>query len=101
MRQMLSEQEIRDNGAAIPPNLIALAHTESNTAYLRHCAKRRLKPHPARFPEELPEYFIRMLTDNEPCINDVHSAYKTSIACFAAMEAAQRRRVVDIKEMER
>ena len=52
-----------DRGAAIPPNLIALANTESNTAYLRYCQARGIKPHPARFPAELPEYFIRMLTD--------------------------------------
>lgn len=38
------------NGAAIPPNLIALAHTESNSAHIRYCTERGLKPHPARFP---------------------------------------------------
>lgn len=53
----------RNNGAAIPPNLIALAHTESNGQYLRYCKELEIKPHPARFPAELPEYFIRMLTD--------------------------------------
>ncbi len=52
-----------DNGAAIPPNLITLPHTESNTGYQRYCKDMDIKPHPARFPSELPEYFIRMLTD--------------------------------------
>ena len=52
-----------DNGAAIPPNLIALAHTESNSYYLRYCKEKDIEPHPARYPSELPEYFIRMLTD--------------------------------------
>ena len=52
-----------DNGAAIPPNLIAIPNTESNSFYLRYCKENGLKPHPARFPAELPEYFIRMLTD--------------------------------------
>jgi len=52
-----------DNGAAIPPNLIALANTESNGQYLRFCKEQGIKPHPARYPGELPEYFIRMLTD--------------------------------------
>jgi hypothetical protein len=52
-----------DNGAAIPPNLIALANTESNSFYLRYCRERDIEPHPARYPSELPEYFIRMLTD--------------------------------------
>jgi DNA modification methylase len=52
-----------DNGASIPPNLIAIAHTESNSGYLRYCKDQGLDPHPARFPADLPEYFIRMLTD--------------------------------------
>ena len=52
-----------DNGAAIPPNLIAIPNTESNSFYLRYCEENGFKPHPARFPAELPEYFIRMLTD--------------------------------------
>lgn len=52
-----------NNGAAIPPNLIALPNTESNSSYLRYCKERGLNVHPARFPLELPEFFIRMLTD--------------------------------------
>jgi site-specific DNA-methyltransferase (cytosine-N4-specific) len=59
-----------DNGAAIPPNLIALAHTESNSAYIRYCTKIGLKPHSARFPVELPEFFIRMLTDDGDLVVD-------------------------------
>ena len=52
-----------DNGAAIPPNLIAIPNTESNSFYLRYCKEHGFKPHPARYPAELPEYFVRMLTD--------------------------------------
>jgi DNA modification methylase len=52
-----------DNGGSIPPNLIAVAHTESNSAYIRYCIEKGLKPHPARYPSEIPEFFIRMLTD--------------------------------------
>lgn len=59
----ISEKFSTDNGAAIPPNLIAIPHTESNSHYLRYCKAQELDPHPARFPAELPEYFIRMLTD--------------------------------------
>lgn len=59
----ISEKFARDNGAAIPPNLIAVAHTESNTRYLRFCSAHHLTPHPARFPTDIPEFFVRMLTD--------------------------------------
>lgn len=59
----ISQNFARNNGAAIPPNLIALPNTESNSWYLRYCNEKDIKPHPARFPAALPEYFIRMLTD--------------------------------------
>lgn len=59
-----------DNGAAIPPNLLAIANTESNSPYLRYCRDKGLKPHPARFPLEMPEFFIRMLTDESDSVLD-------------------------------
>ncbi len=66
----ISEKFSVDNGAAIPPNLLAIAHTESNSAYLRYCKAKGIEPHPARFPAELPEFFIRMLTDPGDVIID-------------------------------
>ncbi len=59
----ISKKFIIDNKAAIPPNLIALANTESNSHYLRYCSEHGIKPHPARYPAGIPEYFIRMLTE--------------------------------------
>lgn len=59
----ISEKFAVDNGASIPPNLIAIPNTESNSSYMRFCKEKGIKAHPARFPAALPEYFIRMLTD--------------------------------------
>jgi predicted dehydrogenase len=36
------------------------------------------------------DHFVRMLADGVPSLNDVHSAYRTSAACFAAMASARR-----------
>ncbi|MCP4359393.1 MAG: site-specific DNA-methyltransferase [Chloroflexi bacterium] len=66
----ISDKFQRDNGGAIPPNLIAIPNTESNSYYLRYCKEHNIKPHPARFPSRLPEYFIRMLTDTGDTIFD-------------------------------
>lgn len=52
-----------DKGGAIPPNLLQLSHTESASKYLRYCKIAEVKPHPARFPKELPSFFIKFLTD--------------------------------------
>ena len=59
----ISKKFSRDNGASIPPNLIAVANTESNSRYLRYCSENGIRAHPARFPATLPEYFVRMATD--------------------------------------
>ena len=66
----ISENFARNNGAAIPPNLIAVANTESNSRYLRYCEAHNLRPHPARFPGLIPEYFMQMLTDEGDLVVD-------------------------------
>jgi len=66
----ISEKFSRGHGSAIPPNLIAVPNTESNSYYLRYCKENGLKPHPARFPSVIPEYFIRMLTDEGDMVVD-------------------------------
>lgn len=50
--------------------------------------------------DKLMDHFIALLADNVPCLNDVDSAYRTSLVCFAAMESAKQGRMVTIKEMD-
>lgn len=59
-----------NNGAAIPPNLIAIANTESQSEYVEYCNAQGMKLHPARFPEDLPGFFIKMLTDEGDTVFD-------------------------------
>ena len=59
----ISDNFSRDNRGAIPPNLLELANTDSNSTYLRRCREVGIKPHPARFPHGLPEFFIQFLTE--------------------------------------
>jgi len=66
----ISDNFSRDNKAAIPPNIIALPNTESNSYYMRYCRDRGLPMHPARFPAELPEFFVRMVTDKNDLVFD-------------------------------
>lgn len=51
-----------DRGGSIPPNVLEFSNTESNSHYLTECRRRGMKPHPARFPVALPDFFIRFLT---------------------------------------
>ncbi len=66
----ISDNFSRDNKGAIPPNLLELANTDSNSNYLRKCREHGIKPHPARFPHGLPEFFIKFLTDPGDLIVD-------------------------------
>ena len=66
----ISDKFSVDNGAAIPPNLIAAANTESNSRYLRYCEEQGVPPNPARFPAVIPEFFIRMLTEPQDLVLD-------------------------------
>lgn len=59
----ISEKFGKHNGGSVPPNLLALANTESNGHYQDYCREKGLPIHPARYPAILPEYFIRLLTD--------------------------------------
>lgn len=52
----------QDNGGALPSDVLTLAHSASNDAYLRHCRAHGLTPHPARMPEGLAEQMIAMMT---------------------------------------
>ena len=60
----------KNNGGSIPPNLLAVANTESSGFYTNYCKKNNLKIHPARFPAAIPDYFIRFLTDKKDLVID-------------------------------
>lgn len=68
----------KDNGGAIPPNLLQIPNSESNGAYLRGCKAMKLAAHPARFPAKLPEFFIRLLTDPGDLVVDIFAGSNTT-----------------------
>ncbi|NUO79102.1 site-specific DNA-methyltransferase [candidate division KSB1 bacterium] len=74
----ISENFSRDNDGAIPPNLLTIANTESNSSYLKKCREAGIKPHPARFPAEFAEFFIKFLTDEQDCVLDPFAGSNTT-----------------------
>jgi site-specific DNA-methyltransferase (cytosine-N4-specific) len=67
-----------DNGGAIPSNLLTYPNTDSNSLYLRLCKRFGMTRHPARFPEALPEFFIRFLTDPGDLVVDIFAGSNTT-----------------------
>lgn len=78
----------RDNGGAIPSNLLQIPNTESNGQYLTGCKAVGIEPHPARFPAKLPEFFIRFLTRPGDLVVDIFGG---SCTTGQVAEAEERR----------
>ena len=74
----ISDKFNTDNGGAIPPNVLELANTESNSLYMRRCKELGLKPHPARYPREFADFFIKFLTDKGDTVLDPFSGSNTT-----------------------
>jgi len=74
----ISRRFADNNGGAIPSNLLQIPNTESNSPYQRHCATVGVKPHPARFPEKLPTFFIEFLTDSGDTVLDIFAGSNTA-----------------------
>jgi site-specific DNA-methyltransferase (cytosine-N4-specific) len=78
----------KDNGGAIPSNLLQIPNSESNGQYLAGCKMVGVKQHPARFPAKLPEFFVRFLTDPGDVVLDFFAGSNTT---GAVAEAEGRR----------
>lgn len=74
----ISEGFNKDNGGAIPSNLLQIPNTESNSQYLRFCKLVGAAGHPARFPAKLPEFFIKFLTDEGDLVLDIFAGSNTT-----------------------
>lgn len=67
-----------DQGGAIPSNVIQRGNNQSNSGYFKRLKEAGMKPHPARFPEALPEFFFRFLTDPNDVVVDPFAGSNTT-----------------------
>ena len=74
----ISDKFGKDNGGAIPPNLLELANTNSNGQYQKRCREIGIKPHPARFPEGFSDFFIKFLTKENEIVLDPFTGSNTT-----------------------
>jgi hypothetical protein len=93
----ISDKFQRDNGGSIPPSLLTFANTESNSYYLRRCKEEGIKPHPARLPQALPEFFINFLTKPGDLVIDPFAGSK--LTGVAAESLGRRWISVELDEM--
>lgn len=60
---VVGEGFTRDAGGAIPPNLLVVSNTSNDKTYVQGCRSMGLEPHPARFPSDIPAFFVEFLTE--------------------------------------
>jgi DNA modification methylase len=84
-------------GGSIPPNIVEeelpttmlkLGNNAANDSYTERCKMAGMKIHPARFPAALPEFFIKLLTDEGDLVLDPFAGSNTT---GAVAEKLQRR----------
>lgn len=67
-----------NKGGSIPPNLIECGNNESNSSYIKKSKELGQKVHPARYPAELPRFFIEFLTDKGDTVLDPFAGSNTT-----------------------
>jgi site-specific DNA-methyltransferase (cytosine-N4-specific) len=73
----ISDSFDKENDGSLPNNLLEIANTQSNTKYLRACRELDVSPHPARFPPQLPKFFLKMLTEEGDIVLDIFAGSNT------------------------
>lgn len=69
---------LKNNGGAIPSNVLTFANTMNSDAYQTYCRKHDLQLHPARMPIELAKFFIKFLTSPGDLILDPFGGSNTT-----------------------
>jgi DNA modification methylase len=85
-----------DHGGAIPPNLLEISNTGNDRDYLQACKKRGLRAHPARFPADIPDFFIRLLTEPGDLVLDPFAG--SNVTGAVAESLGRRWLSVDVDE---
>jgi DNA modification methylase len=85
-----------NNKGAIPPNLLAVANTSSSDPYVKYCKEKDIKIHDARFPRQIPEYFIRLTTNENDMVVDPFCG--SGITAKVASDLKRKWLCIDLKK---
>lgn len=71
-----------------PESMMKMGNNAANDAYTMRCKADGMKIHPARFPAQLPKFFIKMLTESDDVVLD---PFAGSLTTGAVAEELERR----------
>lgn len=77
---------LKNNGGAIPSNVLTYANTLSSDPYLTYCREGGIPLHPARMPKDLAKFFIKFLTSTDDVVLDPFGGSNTTGAAAEELE---------------
>lgn len=77
---------LKNNGGAIPSNVLTYANTLNSDSYHTYCRQNNLQMHPARMPSELANFFIKFLTEPGDIVLDPFGGSNTTGAAAEDLE---------------
>jgi site-specific DNA-methyltransferase (cytosine-N4-specific) len=70
----------------IPDDMLKFGNNSANDLYTKKCKEAGIKIHPARFPAALPEFFIKLLTQESDLVLDPFSGSNTTGSVSESLE---------------
>lgn len=86
-----------NRGGSIPSNVLIAANTTSKDSYIKYCKDNDIDIHPARMPKEIPEFFIKLLTDEGDLVLDPFAGSNTT----GAVSESLKRRWISVEATEK
>ena len=69
---------LKDNGGSIPSNVLIAANTLSGDQYTSYCRLQKIPLQPSRMPKDIPDFFIRFLTEENDIVLDPFAGSNTT-----------------------
>lgn len=69
---------LKNNGGAIPSNVLIFSNTSNGDNYQYYCQENKLPLHPARMPNGIAEFFIKFLTTPDDIVLDPFAGSNTT-----------------------
>ena len=87
---------LRNNGGAIPSNVLQVSNTASRDSYMDYCRDHGLRFQPSRMPAQIPEFFIKLLTFRRDLVLDPFAGSNVT----GAVADSLKRRWISIEPIE-
>lgn len=69
---------LKDNGGSIPSNVLVVTNTLPSDQYTSYCRRHKIPLQPSRMPKDIPDFFIKFLTEENDVVLDPFAGSNTT-----------------------